>query len=403
MTPALNFWFSAALIIQIVTGFPKILAYVNPPIQKAQAQASILPITSELPQITCGTKPDIYYLILDAYGRSDILQNMYDVDNSSFINFLKQKGFYVADQSRSNYIQTIYSLSSSLNFSFINSEPQGMSGQNYFTDLIDENRLMSLLKQCGYQTVAFASGFSFTNQPDVTTYLSEDTGLNVFENLLLEGTIVEDLANKWDWQPPALSFEGHRMRVLYDFNELQKIPRWRGPKFVFAHILSPHPPFVFDANGNPVQPGWAYSIGDGNDFGGSPAEYREGYANQVQFIDQMLEKTITAILKNSSKPPIIIIQGDHGPGSLLDWTSPAKTCMNERTSILNAYYLPGSGAGQLLNPSISPVNSFRVVLNTYFGAHLDLEPNKTFFTSERLPGQVIDITSIASSTSNCSP
>jgi hypothetical protein len=400
VTPALNFWIGAALLIQVVTGIPKILAYFYTPVQKVQA--SVLPLTGASPRVICGSNPDIYYLILDAHGRADILQSMYGVDSSQFINFLKQSGFYVADQSHSNYIQTIYSIGSSLNFSFIGPEPPGVSGQKYFTQLIDENRLMGLLKQCGYQTIAFESGFSFSNQPDVDTYLAEDTGLNEFENLLLVGTMVEDLAKKWDWQPPALSYEGHRQRVLYDFDELQKIPNWRGPKFVFAHIVAPHPPFVFDENGNPVQPGRGYSLNDGNDFGGSVAEYRDGYAQQVQFVDQILEKTITAILKNSAKPPVIIIQGDHGPGSLLNWNSPSQTCLLERTSILNAYYLPGV-SGEQLYPSITPVNSFRVVLNAYFGTHLDMEQDKTYFTSQTLPRQVIDITPDASSTKNCSP
>src|SRR5512147_1694421 len=108
VTPALNFWMGAAFLFQVATGFPRILAFFYTPVQKVQAQASILPLTSDFPPVICGSNPDIYYLILDAHGRADVLQSMYGVDSSSFINFLKQSGFYVADQSHSNYIQTIY-------------------------------------------------------------------------------------------------------------------------------------------------------------------------------------------------------------------------------------------------------------------------------------------------------
>jgi len=120
----------------------------------------------------------------------------------------------------------------------------------------------------------------------------------------------------------------------------------------------------------------------------------------VQFVDRMLEEIIDAILNRSSQPPIIILQGDHGPGGFLNWFSPQRTCLCERTSILNAYYLP-SGVSKDLYPTISPVNSFRVILNSYFGTHLDLLPDRTFFTSHRLIRQIIDITDERNSMRNC--
>ena len=118
-------------------------------------------------------------------------------------------------------------------------------------------------------------------------------------------------------------------------------------------------------------------------------------------VGRQLQQVIDSILANSATPPIIILQGDHGPGSRLVWDAPKKTCLWERTPILNAYYLPGEGKN-LLYPSISPVNSFRVVLNAYFGADLPLLPDETFFSSHRLERQVIDITAQRDSRANCS-
>jgi hypothetical protein len=106
------------------------------------------------------------------------------------------------------------------------------------------------------------------------------------------------------------------------------------------------------------------------------------------------------LLAESSQPPVIIVQGDHGPGSLLNWRSPSRTCLWERTGILNAYYLP-EGGKNLLYPAITPVNSFRVVLNAYFGANLQMLPNRTYFTSHLLERQEIDITDTRDSSRNC--
>jgi hypothetical protein len=169
---------------------------------------------------------------------------------------------------------------------------------------------------------------------------------------------------------------------------------------IFAHIISPHPPFVFDARGRPVVPRQGYSLNDGDEFRGTLDEYLVGYAMQVQFVNQKLEQVIDAILANSPTPPVIILQGDHGPGSHLNWSSPEQSCLWERASILNAYYLPGGGESGLY-PSISPVNTFRVVLNAYFGANLPLLPDLTYFTSHRLEHQAIDITAQRSSQQNC--
>jgi hypothetical protein len=359
-----------------------------------------LPVQEEIASLDCSQRPDIYYIVLDAYGRADVLEEMYGLDNEAFLSYLEGLGFYVARQSTTNYTQTIFSIPDALNLTPIAANPQGVSGREYFTSLMTENRLLHLLESCGYRTVALQSGFSFTELPDVDVYLNEEQGLNEFESMLIAGSPLEMVVNELDLEAPDYSFEAHRERVLYSFEQLRKLPEISGPKFIFAHILTPHPPFVFAADGTPLEPSHSYSIGDGDDYKGSWQEYRVGYPAQVQFANQQLKETLAAILENSERPPVIILQGDHGPGGRLDWDSPANTCLWERTSILNAYYLPGEKTDELY-PQISPVNSFRVILNAYFETDLPLLPDRTYFTSHRLDRQVIDITETRTSRQNC--
>jgi len=47
--------------------------------------------------------------------------------------------------------------------------------------------------------------------------------------------------------------------------------------------------------------------------------------------------------------------------------------------ILNAYYLPERGKAALYE-SISPINTFRVILNLYFGAHLELLSDESYYS-----------------------
>lgn len=351
-------------------------------------------------RLVCGNRPDIYYIILDGYGRADVLEELYGLDTQSFVAYLESKGFYVAAESHTNYIQTIYSVPSGLNFNFIAPPEESMNSQAYFDNLMRRNGIMTALKRCGYRTVAFKSGFYFSNHPKVDVYFEQGMGMNEFESLLLADSPVEVLARELGFTISEHSYAAHRQRVLYTFDKLAMLPRMAGPKLVFAHIVSPHPPFVFDASGQLLDPDYLYYIGDGDDYQGEAEEYISGYTAQVQFINQKVEQLVEAILSNSATPPIIIFQGDHGPGSRLVWDSPSQTCLWERTPILNAYYLPGEGATWLY-PSISPVNTFRVVLNAYFGADLALLPDDTYFSSHQLERQVIDITAERDSRENC--
>ena len=125
------------------------------------------------------------------------------------------------------------------------------------------------------------------------------------------------------------------------------------PKFVFIHIVAPHsPPFIFDANGN-------FTVSTAVD----PA-----LANDLQFVNKRTLEAVQAIINKSLNPPIIIIQGDHG----LD--------TEVRNANLIAYYFPNGGA-KALYPTITPVNSFRLVLNMYFGQNLPLLPDISYYSS----------------------
>jgi hypothetical protein len=179
--------------------------------------------------------------------------------------------------------------------------------------------------------------------------------------------------------------------ILNIFEHLARVPELEGPQFVFAHIMSPHPPFVFGPEGESVQHGDCNGL-DGDGFQGSFDDYRLGYPQQAHYISARLEGTIDQILMNSSIPPIIIVQADHGSGLLLHMDSMADTCLRERTSILNTYYLPGGGDAALYE-SITPVNSFRIVLNHYFGVDLPLLEDRIYYSTWDQLYQFDDITS----------
>jgi len=339
------------------------------------------------------TLPDIYYIILDGYGREDVLQEVYQFDNSEFIGYLEEKGFFVAQESQSNYVQTSLSLASSMNFEYLDAFEDIESGNRYpMRDLVHNSRFRSILEQYGYHMVGLSSLFIVTDVRNADTYIPFNTSsITDFEGAFLATTVFQIFVDNGLINLPTLGYKTHRDRILFAFDRLSELPEVPGPKFVFAHIIAPHPPFVFDSQGNPLEPNDYYYMGDGSHFRGTTEEYIAGYREQIQYVNKKAREMVDAILAGSTRPPVIIIQGDHGPGAYLDYDHLEGTCLKERTGILNAYYLPEE-ANKLVYSSITPVNSFRVILNSYFGYDFPILEDRTYFSPYGRPYDFVDVT-----------
>lgn len=324
-------------------------------------------------------RPDIYYIVLDGYGRHDVLEQYYGHDNSEFLRFLASKGFYVAERSRSNYGQTILSLASSLNFTYLDdlvAYPGEDSGNKApLVDMIRQSSVVDFLKRRGYRFVSFASGYNETEMKGADVYLRPRGSLSEAEQVLADQMPLLRLA------VGGSLFEAHRRRVLFALEELADLAQIPSPKFVFAHIVAPHPPFVFEADGSPAPTPKRFAFFDGNAFleYASLDEYLRGYAAQLTFLNGRLEHTLARILE-ASPQSIVIVQGDHGPGSRYHHEKASETDFVERFSILNALYLPGGG-DEALYPELSPVNIFRVVFNEYFDSNFELLPDESYYST----------------------
>lgn len=351
--------------------------------------------------------PDIYYIIVDGYPRADILAELYGIDNTQLLEFLSDSGFYVAEKSVSNYNQTMLSLASSFNMVYLDEGVELLSkdleDRRPLGKLVRDNQVRAILESHGYQTVAFVSGYEGTSIPDVDHYMSPERPegylrLNKFELSLLNSTILKNLFNlklpllqKFWLTTLQAPFQDHRDNVSFAFSHLADFASAGGHYFVFAHIISPHPPFLFDAQGNPLPVEGAYVLNDGSGYPGSREEYIQGYRQQVLFVNTQLMRVINKILAESDTPPVIILQSDHGPGAYLAWNSVEDTDLDERMGILNAYYFPDGGQ-DLLYPGITPVNTFRVLFNYYFGYQFTRLPDNSYFAFWETPYNLIDIT-----------
>lgn len=346
------------VISQFKTGSENYLALENAPVQKDLIRPE--------------NAPDVYFFLLDSYARSDLLKSAYGFDNSEFITALEERGFYVPMCSQSNYVRTEISLGSSLNMQYLPDLSDVFSPENTKRSLLwnalKHSAVRYNFEEMNYETVNYATGFAWLELTDAEHFMSPppiSSGMTDFEGLFLRTTLARYAQDYGLVDPDYLLGVGFRGRFNYVFDTMDDVSSMPQATFSYIHLISPHPPFVFDAEGNPTYP---------PDFWNEkrqypPDLYQKGYVNQLQHLNNKMIEAIDTIVKNSDTPPIIIIQGDHGP-----WLQTKEKRMQNFTAI----YFPERS--DVLYPTITPVNIFRLVFNTYFAGKYDILEDVSYFS-----------------------
>ncbi len=339
--------------------------------------------------------PDIYYIIMDGHARSDYMKKTFNYDDSVFIDKMRSMGFYIPAKAKANYPETLLSFASFLNCDYLDKliklDPAS-DDRVVVKDQIKKKSALGYLKDKGYTVIIFPS-INVTNAMKAgADYIMTPAALTFgeFEYMIFSTSVISAVSGFFhEGEPPA--YQARRESIRYDFKYIPETAKMGSPKVVFAHIVCPHPPFVFDAQGGAVINTKPINFADGDHSDFSTEEYVEKYGAQARFIDDMTVKMVENLMKNMKKNSIIIIHGDHGSGSHLNWEDYTKTDFGERLSIFSAYYLPGGG-DKLLYPGISPVNNFRLIQKFYFGEKINLLPDKSYFSKWDKPYDFIDVT-----------
>ena len=308
-----------------------------------------------------GPKRDVYYIILDKYTRDDYVLEDYGLDTSGFIKQLEDLGFYVAKCSQPNYPGTALSMASSLNYEYlIDLAPDLINSNSAWVNLapyIQNSRARQFFESQGYKFITAETPFEWVEVKDADIFIKpQKVGgaleLTSFDTLFLKSTLLRPLFGislPVNFKKVVTFERAHYERILYTLSQAKRIPEIPGPKFVYLHLIVPHAPYIFTPEG---------------DFRVTEDE-KVGYVDNIRFIDNQIVPVVKEIIEKSAVPPVIILQGDHGYDG------------DNMYAILNAYYLPEGGSANLY-PTITPVNSFRVVLDEYFGTDLGLLQDTTY-------------------------
>lgn len=350
------------------------------------------------------TAPDIYYIILDGYARADVLEEIYGFDNSEFLAALRERGFYVAERSVTNYTTTVHSLASTLNMTYLDhlTDEHGPDNPtlNPARIMARYSDVIARLRESGYTTFSFISGSSLSDtMVRIDRWLRPKNLFNEFEIALLSVTIIPPVN---DNMPPRLRQElanpfNQRRSIINHALDRAAVPRaHRGPVFAYMHILCPHPPFVFGPDGSPVRPRGYYTLADGTGpiirAGGTREDYLRGFRDHTVFINGRILSAIDEIVAAAPEPVIIVLQSDHGPTSHdgeVQHTQIER--VRERVPILNAYLVPDEIERQLYD-EISPVNTFRLIFNYLGLGEYELLEDRSYVSSYSRPNEFFDVT-----------
>ncbi len=308
--------------------------------------------------------PDIYVIVVDGFGGKECLDKVYGYDDEPFYSFLEQQGFQVARNSFSNYSRTIHSMSSIMNMDYhdkvLSEETMKKHGTPLERDVetkIHDSVVSDFLREKGYRRIIVTEAanemeqlrpdtektFNFEKSPEFLVILWRSTLLTTFNDNFVDR-------------------DAYRRQTLAIFSALKQTSTLTeiAPKYVHAHVICPHSPFVFKEDGTLPE---FY-----NEKFLSEKEEADLYLQQHIFTEKQLRDIIPTLIGNSKTDPVIVLLSDHSTRWLRGFTGITDF---QREPVLDTYQnlvairLPGQGHTPL-PAHFHNVNLFRYVLNELF-------------------------------------
>ena len=369
ISAALNIWKQLVLMVSVLVLF-NVANIVPAEIERREISRAVVPADLQSQLSIKERSPDIYYIVLDEFAGFQAMREYWHYEEvDDFVHFLKDRDFFVAEASHGSTKSTLHELASRLNY---RDYPSETSHQAYFNEIAD-NRVMRYLKSRGYTTVVFDETklalpsakqiqadyiyeYGDTSIPE-SQVRTDGLQLDEFGELVMGNTMFYLIPEQYYRYHAVIHPHNNIIRFSLEHASDKSIP---SPKFVYVHLLLPHPPFMFTRTGEIVEghfTDWNY--------------YLDNYIFSITITQKMIDNILKAY--DATNPPVIILQSDHGGRNESNVESIFLENYAEeyKTLILYALYLPGYDYSSLPQ-DIKPVNTFPIVFNYLFDADIPL-------------------------------
>jgi hypothetical protein len=326
--------------------------------------------------------PDIVVYLIDGYPGLTAATRLPGIDATTFPAALRERGFTVHADARTNYLITRIVLASMLEGRHIADIPT-LAAPFGDDPAVDARRLRSVqetsaglaaIRGAGYDVVWVSSAWSHLDIRNVDRRI-EAPGPSEFEMVLFRETAIADVLEAID---PAGFADVMRTRIEAAFDEVPAIeaePHDR-PRFIFVHVPAPHPPPVYTATGAPEDRSPDSSWNTFDPASQAPSQrvaLRPGF---VETIGRMTVESVDALRSAARTPPVIVVFSDHGTDVGWDDSAPMTSDLAERSSSFLATVTPGHP--DLFHEPTTPVNIIGTLTNAYMGTAVPRQPDETF-------------------------
>ena len=330
-----------------------------------------------------GPLPDIYFVVLDGYARDDVLETDFGFDNTPFLDQLESAGFETSSRATANYSSTHVSIPSMLDMDLpIREGPiisvNDLRALGNITS--GDNAVVRSLKDLGYFYVHGSSEWWGNRCGPAVDLCLGGPLMDITAFDLLQATPVRGLLFP-ETGDPGTATTVRRLDELEDWEQISS--DWPDqPKFVFLHVILPHPPLYLDGEcePNPQELLSQRRLNAYPPLDDSVVEVRkEAYVNQVECANQF----VSTLLDAAGPDSIVVLTSDHGPDSRAQLSQSATLwepeAVKERMSTFTSMRLPS----ECEQPSedLHLVNIFRLVIRCVAdGAELPLLPAEYYAT-----------------------
>jgi hypothetical protein len=250
------------------------------------------------------TAPDVFVVVLDAYARSDVLEQQFAFDNTRFESALADLGVAVVPLAKSNYDATQVSVASLLDARYpAVGDSDDPSLWRLHTTYAGDNALFTSLRAAGHEIHLFDNAWTFTQCGPIVDHCYS-TLLTEIDHVIAQRTPLPLVMTSLLIDP----WTRGSVDQLRQATDLARTASDR-PRLVFVHALIPHAPFQL----NEVCQEYSDSRLDGYAFiDESPGHLevrRTAYVAQLECTNSLVIDLVAAIPADA----IILITGDHGP------------------------------------------------------------------------------------------